>query len=494
MRLYKSLLYITLAFSLGQTQTYDGITIYSPVGTGPGSSIGGDSYLIDNQLNIINQWTYTRGAASMPYLLPDSTIFYPYRVQNPTMVAGGTGGGILIMDWDSNVLWNYTVANQNYQHHHDIQPLPNGNVLVIAWERKTAAEAFAMGRQTIENSLNEMWSEAILELQPIGTNEANVVWEWHLWDHLVQDVSSSYPNYGVVSEHPELFDINYGNVGSNQGPGGSNADWKHFNAIDYNANLDQIVISARHHNEIFIIDHSTTTAEAASHSGGNSEKGGDILYRWGNPQVYDRGTASDQQLNGQHGVNWIPEGYPGEGNLLLFNNNYEIGDGVIIVNESAVHEIIPPMDANGNYTIGAGAAFGPSSPTWTHIGNFHSNVQSGAFRLPNGNTLITVADDHRMLEVTSTGSTVWDYTHPGNNLMIARAQKYSMNYLGSAGTFPEYTLGDINFDGEINIYDVLHASDMFMNLEPDTPPADMNGDGIVNVFDVALIVQIILNT
>ena len=151
------------------------------------------------------------------------------------------------------------------------------------------------------------------------------------------------------------------------------------------------------------------------------------------------------------------------------------------------------MDANGNYTIGAGAAFGPSSPTWTHIGNFHSNVQSGAFRLPNGNTLITVADDHRMLEVTSTGSTVWDYTHPGNNLMIARAQKYSMNYLGSDGTFPEYTLGDINFDGEINIYDVLHASDMFMNLEPDTPPADMNGDGIVNVFDVALIVQIILN-
>lgn len=486
MRFYKTLFLFLCFFSLGRTQVFDGYTIYSPVGTGPGSNVGGDSYLIDNQLNIINEWSYTRGAASMPYLMPDSTIFYPYRVQSPSMSAGGTGGGILKMDWEGNILWNYTVADQDYQHHHDIQPLPNGNVLVIAWERKTASEAYAMGRQTIENSLNEMWSEAILELEPVGTSDANVVWEWHLWDHMVQDVSSAYPNYGTISDHHELFDINYGNVGANQGPGGANADWKHFNAIDYNADLDQIAISARHHHEIYIIDHSTTTEEAAGHTGGNSGKGGDILYRWGNPQVYDRGNASDQQLNGQHGVNWIPEGYPGEGNLILYNN--QEGNG-----NSAVYEIVPPMDADGNYTIDTITAFGPSSPTWTYTGNFQSSVQSGAFRLPNGNTLITVADDHRMFEVTNTGTIVWDYTHPGNNIMIARAQKYGMDYLGSTGSFPDFTLGDINFDGSIDVFDVLIASDMFMNLEPDTPPADMNGDGQVDAFDVALIVQTILS-
>ena len=42
------------------------------------------------------------------------------------------------------------------------------------------------------------------------------------------------------------MDINYGDVGGGGGPGGSNADWMHINAIDYNPLLDQIVISSRH--------------------------------------------------------------------------------------------------------------------------------------------------------------------------------------------------------------------------------------------------------
>ena len=312
-------------------QAFDGMTIFSPAQGGGGGGTF-NSYLIDNELNEINVWTHPRGAASMPYLLEDSTLIYPYRVQNVSMNSGGVGGGISKYSWDGELLWSYEIANNTYQHHHDVEPLPNGNILVIVWERKTASEAYAVGRQSIDNSLNEMWAEAVLELEPVGNNDANIVWEWHIWDHLIQDVDPDLPNYGVVSEHPELQDVNYGAVGTNGGPGGSNADWKHFNSIAYNEELDQIALSSRHHDEIYIIDHSTTTEEAAGHTGGNSGMGGDYLYRWGNPQAYGRGNNSDHLLGDQHSVNWIPNGYPGAGNLILYNNNY-------IGNTSAIFEI-----------------------------------------------------------------------------------------------------------------------------------------------------------
>ena len=58
----------------------------------------------------------------------------------------------------------------------------------------------------INNQLDEMWSEVIFEIQPIDYSNFEVVWEWHLWDHLVQDIDPSLPNFGIISEHPELFE------------------------------------------------------------------------------------------------------------------------------------------------------------------------------------------------------------------------------------------------------------------------------------------------
>ncbi len=473
---------IIILLSSVYSQAFEGMTLFSPT---QGANGGGfTTFLIDNDLNVINSWDHPRGAASMAYLRKDSTLIYPYRVQNPSMGAGGVGGGVSIYNWDGELLWSYEFANNTYQHHHDVEPLPNGNILVILWERKTAAEAYAVGRQSIDNSLNEMWAEAILEVEPVGSDSVNIVWEWHIWDHLIQDVDPELPNYGVISDHPELQDINFGNAGINQGPGGPNGDWKHYNALAYNEELDQIAISSRHHDEIYIIDHSTTTEEAASHSGGNSGMGGDYLYRWGNPQTYGRGNDSDHQLAAQHGINWIPSGSPGAGNLILFNNNHGI-------NISAVLEIVPPLTENGIYHIDPDQPFGPEEPIWTHIGDFHTQMQGGAFRLPNGNTLLTDCDDATMIEVTPSHEVVWSYDYGNNQTFIARAQKYPMNYLEEAG-FPNFTLGDVNFDSNLDLFDLIYIIDMSFGVgyEP-TPPADFNEDGSVTFYDAIMLLSFI---
>ncbi len=474
--MFKTLIFV-LFFSVSFSEVWGGYTIFTPQQAGFGTT----SYLLDTDGNTVNTWSHSNGPASMPYLYPDSTILYPYQVPNPTMVSGGVGGGIQIIDWDGNILWDFEVSDQNYQHHHDVHPLPNGNILVVAWEKKTSTEAYAMGRQTINNSLNQMWSEVIFELEPVGSNDANIVWEWHLWDHLIQDVSTSYPNYGDPSENPQLFDINEGNAGSSGGPGGANGDWFHINAIDYNSDLDQIAFSSRHHDEIFIIDHSTTTEEAASHNGGNCGKGGDFLYRWGNPQNYGQGDTSDRQLNDQHSVNWIPSDYPGGGNLILFNNSYAN-------NNSAIFEWETTINEDGCYDLN-GDTFGPDEPLWVYTNNFHSNVQSGAFRLGNGNTLITDANSTRIFEVNADGDIEWNYYHPGNSEMIPRAQKYPIDFFSAS-----YTPGDVNDDGLINILDVVSTVNIVLGMADFTPAADFNGDGIVNVLDIVSIVNVILGS
>lgn len=361
-----------------------------------------DTYLIDLDYTVLQTWTGSSAPATFAYPLGDGAIIRPCVDPGGSFSGGGMGGRLQKIDATNTIVWDYYFSTTDYQQHHDIQPMPNGNVLVIAWERKSQAEAIAAGRQSING---EMWPTMIAEIQPVGATGGAIVWEWHLWDHIVQDADSTKPNFGVVSEHPELVDLNYGSVLTG-------SSWDHGNSIDYNPDLDQIVYSARKMNEFYIIDHSTTTEEAAGHTGGNSGKGGDILYRWGNPQVYGRGDAGDQYYWGIHGADWIDAGSPGAGNILTFNN----GDRPGTANDySSVEEFVLPSDGHGNYYISYGEPYGPPAPSWYYDGppSFFGVNRSGAFRLPNGNTLVTVTDAHNIFEVTPAGQKVWVYIAPG---------------------------------------------------------------------------------
>ena len=190
------------------------------------------------------------------------------------------------------------------------------------------------------------------------------------------------------------------------------ADWNHINSVSYNARLDQIVLSVHKFSELWVIDHSTTIDQAAGHTGGNSGKGGDILYRWGNPKAYRAGDNSDQQLFAQHDVSWIAPGLPGAGNMLTFNNGQLRANG----DYSTIDEIVVPVDKKGKYTSVKGTAPGPNKPAWTYAakkkGSFYSANLSGTQRLDNGNTLACSGEKGRFFEVTPAGKIVWEYINP----------------------------------------------------------------------------------
>ena len=488
----RSFSFILASMSLIFSDIYDGYLLFTPGGGGGGTQ-SSETRLIDNDNNIINTWSHTNGPASMPYLMPgsdsgidNSLLYYPSRSDSPTMESGGVGGKVEIYSYTGVRLWNYELSNTIYQHHHDIEPMKNGNILLIAWERLYSNDWEDLGRSSVNNSLNQMWSTAIFEIRPnLDDGSHEIVWEWHIKDHLVQDRGSQYSStYGSPEDHPELMDVNCGNVGSSGGPGGqANGDWMHINAIDYNENLDQIVMSSRFQDEIYIIDHSTTTEEAASHEGGNSGMGGDFIYRWGNPSNYNRGNSSNEILGDQHGVNWIPDGYPGGGNLILYNNKHTN-------NTASVLEIQTPINNDGMYDLSDGQPYGPESWKWIHgpSSSFQTQMQGGAFRLSNGNTLITDADDADVIEVDEDGNTQWSYSYSGGNAMIARSQKYGLDFFD----VEDYLLGDINSDGIINILDIVQLVNIVLGSVDSTPAADMNGDGITNILDVVQLVNAVL--
>jgi len=300
--------------------------------------------------------------------------------------------------------------------HHDVQVLPNGNILGMVVEKKTYEECVAAGfnLETLEDlrgDTKELSPDYVVEIEKTGSSGGKVVWEWHDWDHLIQDIDSSKANYGDVAAHPELIDVNRSSLEPFSGRR-IHSFWNHMNSIYYNEKLDQIMLSVRGNDEFWVIDHSTTSEEAAGHTGGRSGKGGDILYRWGNPYAYNKGDKSDQTLFQQHDAQWIPSGCPGEGNILVYNNGLSRPG----TEYSSVEELVPPVDSKGNYTIKPGSAYEPKEPVWLYKAknpaDFYSAEISGAHRLPNGNTIICEGCKGIFFEVTPDGEKVWEYVDP----------------------------------------------------------------------------------
>jgi len=360
------------------------------------------TYLLNKCGYMVQKWESAYKPGYSVYLLSDGNLLRTGNLANKEFWAGGSAGIIEKIDWDSKVIWSYKISSSNLCSHHDIKPLPNGNILVIAWDKKSPAEALALGREPVLVD-SCVWNDKIIELKPIGKDSAEIVWEWSAWDHLVQYTDPAKPNYHIISSHPERININYADETSK-------IDWLHINSVDYNSKLDQILLSSLYFNEIWIIDHSTTTAQARTSKGGNSDKGGDLLYRWGNPLAYEKGTSTNQRLFSQHDASWIPQGFPDAGKIMIFNNCR----GTKANPYSSVDIIVPPVDSFGKY--GTIIPFGPDSTYWSYTApiphDFYAMNLSSGQQLSNGNVLICNGFTGTFFELDTNKEIVWEYINP----------------------------------------------------------------------------------
>lgn len=392
------------------------------------------SFLINNDKEVVatikneNYLTYTQ-------LLPNGHRILESPVYSEVFNAGGGKAGCVEeQDAEGNLLWRVNLSSDQYIHHHDVVKLANGNILALIWESEPADKAISQGRNPeLVAEDGTFWYDGVIEVNPYTMQ---IVWEWSTKHHVIQDFDTSQPNYGVVADHPGLFDIN--RVRTGPGATGLITDWTHMNAIDYNPELDQIALSSYYLSEILVIDHSTTPLESIGHSGGRYGKGGDFLYRWGNPANYKRGSEADRKLFNQHDVQWILPGLPGEGNIMIFNNgNPDVRPYTTVI------EFTPEMNSDGGYDLEDGATYGPETLVWKYDPpveeRFFSWFISGAQRLANGNTLVNHGAGGHLREVTSSGDIVWDYSYKDEidaPHQIFRAYRYAPDHPGLVHLLP----------------------------------------------------------
>jgi len=437
-------------------------------------------HLVDLDGAVVHTWETGLAPGGACTLLDDGSLLHAGRPERAQHFRGGSIGGVIRkLAPDGSEVWRYEVDDALRCQHHDVEPLPNGDLLVVAWERITRDEALALGRRPDGVGAPGLWPDVLLQIRPSGTAGGMVVWEWRARDHLVQDVDPALPNYGVPADHPGRIDVNFdlrsappsvddAELAAERqrqmaalGYGGDDTpvaarprraharmdrertgDWLHTNAVAYDAAHDLIALSSPELCEVFVIDHSTTTAEAASSSGGRRGKGGALLWRWGNPARHGAGDERDQRLFRQHDPSWLAPTASGALRLLVFNNGSE---RPFEDDRSAVLELELPFERARGFLVPERGPHGPARPVWRFEDptRFFSAFVSGAQRLQNGNTLVCSGAAGRVFEVEANGQVVWEYLNPLEGDVVApphagkapphalfRAERYAPDHPG----------------------------------------------------------------
>lgn len=315
--------------------SFNGLTLISPMGSK-------STYLIDDLGVTKHQWSSDYSPGLSAYLLPSGNLLRTGSDNTGYFSEGGKGGYIEERDWGGNLLWLYKYSDETRSLHHDIELLPNGNILALTWQEK-----------------EDIWTEVIIEIEKQGSDGGNIVWSWDIWDHLDE--------LGLDSSSAKT------------------EDWIHLNSIDYNQASDQIMISSRSFDKVWIINKSD----------------GSIA------------TTSSVDISSQHDAKWVDD-TNANSNITIFDNGQSYSRSLEV--DSKLQNII--------------WSYGNSSSEY-----FFADHISGTQRLSNGNTLVCNGIDAIIFELDSSGNKVREYTSTyietkprGDIKEMFRAEKYATGY------------------------------------------------------------------
>lgn len=405
---YEALVGPTGVLYYDERKSYGGYTLFAP-------NASKKTYLIDMEGNIVHTWKSKTGPGLYAELLPNGNLLRGTRPPYKHCGIPGTAGGVEEIDWNGKVVWKYKMASKNQVQHHCFFRMPNGNTLILGWERIANEVMIAKGRdpQTVPKNVkskgikhSDFWLDFVEEVNRDG----QVVWEWHVIDHVGTGPDQLDPNF--------ILPMNVGAIYAT-------SDWSHFNSVEYVAETDQVLMNSRNLSEIYLVN----------------KKTGKIEYRWGNKAAYGQGKkaswydSGDHILSGSHDARWL-----GDGRVSIFDNGSERPEGhrsrVIVVNTKT-------DEIEWEYR------------SWD-TSSFSSHRQGAAQPLPNGNWFVTSSNSGHVFEVTEKGKIVWDFVNPiimdkayctlhddskkvqvqGHDFyfnMIHRAYRYGADYPGLQG-------------------------------------------------------------
>ena len=414
-----------------------GTTIYNPEKAWSGYTImpvsGVGTVVIDMNGNVVKTFRDLQGFPNK--MLPGGYVMGSLGAR-PSEYAYQDQTDIVQVDWDGNVVWKFDkhelikdgdrpetwMARQHHDYQREGNPVgyyvpgmepktDSGNTLVLCHE------------DTYNKKISDkrLLDDVFLEVDW----EGNIVWEWHVSDHF-RELGFSEAQKNVLFRNPNYHPN-----------GGGQADWMHINSMselgpnkwydagDERFNPKNIIWDARESNILGI----------------TSKETGKIVWQIGPDFTVSPELRAIGQIIGQHHVHMIPQGLPGEGNILIFDNGGWAGYGVPDRMSkdgsktdrrdfSRIIELNPvTLEVVWEYTgdkIGAQGMSGLVTNT-----KFYSQLVSSAQRLPNGNTLITEGCCCRIFEVTPSKEIVWEYYAPFDFSVpyIYRAYRYPYSYV-----------------------------------------------------------------